>query len=95
MTIPPTVKDLGVNDDDDEFPGDPCSEEEDEVQFDYPDEEDDDNEDEEDDKDDDDEVQVVTRSRPEASRSTASGVVPFNPEIHDITGYEKADIIKL
>ena len=24
-----------------------------------------------------------------------SGIIPFNPEIHDITGYEKKDIIKL
>ena len=57
VTIPPIVEDLGVKDDDNEFPGDPHDEEEDEVQFNYPDEEDDDNEDEE---DDDDEVQVVT-----------------------------------
>ena len=60
MTIPPTVEDLGPEDDDNEFPGDPCVKEEDEVQFDDPDREDDDNEDEEDDKDEDDEVQVVT-----------------------------------
>ena len=95
MTIPPTVEDLGANDDDNELPGDPHGEEEDEIQFDDPDEEDDDDKDEEDDEDDDDEVQVVTRSRPRVSKSSASGVVPFNPEIHDITGYEKADIIKL
>ena len=42
-------------------------------------------------EDDEDEVQVVTRS----SRSTSDGFVPFDPEIHDITGYEKADIIRL
>ena len=38
-----------------------------------------------------DEIQVVTQS----NRSTSEGLVPFNPEIHDITGYEKVDIIKL
>ena len=43
----------------------------------------------------DDEVQVVTWSGPQAHRSTPEGAIPFNPEIHDITGYEKADIIKL
>ena len=47
--------------------------------------------DEEEDDEDEDEVQVVTRS----NKSTSKGLVPFNPEIHDITGYEKADIIKL
>ena len=64
MTIPPTVEDLGADNDDNEFPGDPCGEEEDEIQFDNPDKEDDDDEDEEDDEDDDDEVQVVTQSGP-------------------------------
>ena len=34
---------------------------------------------------------MVTQS----SKSTSEGLVPFNPEIHDITGYEKVDIIKL
>ena len=31
----------------------------------------------------------------QSSKSTSEGLVPFNPEIHDITGYEKANIIKL
>ena len=31
VTIPPTVEDLGPEDDDNEFPGNPCIEEEDEV----------------------------------------------------------------
>ena len=43
------------------------------------------------DEDDEDEVQVVTRS----NRSTSEGFVPFDTEIHDVTGYAKADIIKL
>ena len=34
---------------------------------------------------------MVTRS----NRSTSEGFVPFDPEIHDVTGYAKADIIKL
>ena len=38
-----------------------------------------------------DEVQVLALS----GKSTSEGLVPFNPEIHDITGYEKVDIIKL
>ena len=37
----------------------------------------------------------MTRSRPQASRSTPGRVIPFDPKIRDITGYEKADIIKL
>ena len=37
----------------------------------------------------------MTRLGPQSNRSTSGGVVPFNPEIHDITGYEKVDIIKL
>ena len=50
-------------------------------------EEDEDDEEEEDE----DEVQVLTRS----GKSTSEGLVPFNPEIHNITGYDKAGIIKL
>ena len=54
-------------------------------------------EDDEDDGEEDyeDEVQVVTQSGPRSNRSTSGQVVPFDPEIHDITGYEKADIIRL
>ena len=48
-------------------------------------------EEDEEDEEDEDEVQVLTLS----GKSTSKGLVPFNPEIHDITGYEKADIIKL
>ena len=85
------VDDLGANDDDDNLPGDLLAGGEEELIFDYPnegqEEEDEDYEEEEDE----DKVQVLTRS----SKSTSEGLVPFNPEIHDITGYEKVDIIKL
>ena len=85
------VDDLGANDDDDNLPGDLLKGGEEELIFDDPNkgegEEDEDDEEEEDE----DEVQVLTRS----SKSTSKGLVPFNPEIHDITGYEKVDIIKL
>ena len=83
VTIPPTV----------EFIRDPRDEEEDEIQFDDPEEEDEEGVGAAEDEDD--EVQVVTQSGPLPNRSTPSGAIPFNPEIHDITGYEKADIIKL
>ena len=88
---PIMVDDLGADDDNGDLPGDPLEGGEEELIFDDP------NEGEgEDDKDDEregdeDEVQVVTRS----NKSTSKGLVPFNPEIHDITGYEKADITKL
>ena len=60
MTAPPVVEDLGAEEDDDnEFTGDPHDEEEDEVQFIYPDEVDDDNEDEEYDEDVDDDYKKV------------------------------------
>ena len=92
MALCPTIEDLGAEEDDDnEFTGDPRNEEEDEVQPDDPDEEDDDEEDD----DDDDEVQVVTWSRPHGNRSAANEIIEFNEDIHDITGNEKADIMKL
>ena len=85
---PIMVDDLGA---DDNLPEDLLTGGEEELVFDDPnkgeEEEDEDNEEEEDE----DEVQVLTRS----SKSTSEALVPFNPEIHDITGYEKADIIKL
>ena len=85
------VDDLGADDDDGDLPGDPLKGGEEELIFDDPNkgegEDDEDNEEE----GDEDEVQVVTQS----NKSTSEGLVPFNPEIHDITGYEKADIIKL
>ena len=95
MTLPPAIEDLGAEEDDDEFTKDPRNKKEDEVQFTYLDEEDDDNDDEEEDKNDNEEVQVVTRSRPSTSKSTPNEAVAFNLEIHNITGYEKADIIEL
>ena len=85
------VDDLGADDDDDNLPEDLLAGGEEELIFDDPnkgeEEEDKDNEEEEDEY----EVQVLTGS----SKSTSKGLVPFNPEIHDITGYEKADIVKL
>ena len=86
-----TVDDLGADDDDDNLPGDLLEGGEEELIFDDPNEgegEDDKNDEEEEDED---EVKVVTQS----SKSTSEGLVPFNPGIHDITGYEKADIMKL
>ena len=60
MTTPPVVEDLSAEEDDDnDFTGDPCDEEEDKVQFNYPDKVDDDNEHEEDDKDGDDNYEKV------------------------------------
>ena len=95
MTLPPAIEDLGAEEDDgNKFTKDPHNEEEDEVQCTYPDKEDDDNDDEEEDKDDDDEVQVVSWLRPHTNKSMPNEAVVFNLEIHDITGYEKADIIE-
>ena len=94
MGIPPTVVDLGAGDDDDDFLRDPHDGGEEEILFDDPNEgEGEVMEDDEDDGEggDEDEIQVVTQS----NRSTSDGFVPFDPEIHDITGYEKADIIRL
>ena len=54
--------------------------------FDDPDED----EDEEDEKEEDeDKAQMLTQFGKPASE----GLVPFNPEIHNITGFEKADIL--
>ena len=92
---PITVDDLGADDDDGNLSRDPLEGGEEELIFDElnegegEDDEDDEGEDDED--EDEDEVRVVTRS----NKSTSEGLVPFNPEIHDITGYEKVDIIKL
>ena len=85
------VDDLGADDDNGNLPGNLLEGGKEELIFDDPNEgegEDDKDDEEEDDKG---EVQVVTLS----SKSTSEGLMPFNPEIHDITGYEKADIIKL
>ena len=88
---PIMVDDLGANDDDDNLPGNLLKGGEEELIFDDPNkgEEEEDKDDEE--EEDEDEVQVLTRS----GKSTSEGLVPFNPEIHDITGYEKVDMIKL
>ena len=105
MSLPPIVEDLGPDEDDTEFIRDPHDEEGGDIPFEDPeeeenedveedDEDDFDEGDDDDDDDDDDDVQVVTRSRPKASRSTPGGDIPFDPEIHDITGYEKVDIIR-
>ena len=91
MVIPPIVVDPGAGDDDDDFLSDPRDGGEEEILFDDPNEgevEDDEDDGEEDDED---EVQVVTQS----NKSTSEGFVPFDPEIHDVTDYEKAAIIRL
>ena len=97
MTISPTVEDLDDDNDDDELLAGPHEEGEEEFQSNDPEMEGEVVEDDEDkgEEDEEEKVQVVTRSGPQANRSTPKGTVPFNPEIHDITGYEKADIIKL
>ena len=85
--IPPiVVDDPGASDDD--FLRDLCKGGEEELLFDYPNEGEGEGDEDEDDED---EVQVVTRS----NRSTSEGFVPFDPEIHDITGFAKVDVIKL
>ena len=62
MTVPPTIKALGADDDNDDFLGDPCDGGEEEILFDDPDKgegevvEDDEDDGEEDEND---EVQVV------------------------------------
>ena len=83
--------DLGASDDDYDFPGDPREGGEEELIFDDPNKEEGEDDEEDEEEDDEDEVQVVAQS----NRSTSEGLVPFDPEIHDITGYEKVDIIKL
>ena len=88
---PIMVDDLGANDDDDNLPGDPLKGGEEELIFDDPNEGEGEEDEDDEEEEDEDEVQVLTRS----SKSASEGLVPFNPEIHDITGYEKADIIKL
>ena len=80
MVIPPIVLDPGASDD---FLGDPRDGGEEEILFDDPNKGEGEDDGEEDDED---EVQVVTQS----NKSTSDGFVPFNPEIHDVTGYEKA-----
>ena len=37
----------------------------------------------------------MAQSGHQANRSTSEGLIAFDPAIHDVTGYEKADIIKL
>ena len=91
MVIPPIVVDPGAGDDDDNFLGDPCEGGEEEILFDDPNEGEGEDEEDNGEEDDEDEVQVVTQS----NKSTSDGFVPFDPEIHEITGYEKADIIRL
>ena len=91
MAIPPIVVGPSASDNDNDFLRDPHDGGADDIIFDDPikgEEEDDEDDGEEDDED---EVQVVTQS----GRSTSEGLVPFNPKIHDVTGYEKADIIRL
>ena len=91
VVIPPTMEDLGASDDDDGFLRDPCNGGEDDIIFDDPIEGEGEDDKDNGEEDDEDEIQVVTQS----GRSTSDGLVPFNPKIHDVTGYEKADIIRL
>ena len=85
------VDDLGADDDDDNLPEDLLAGGEEELTFDDPNEEEEEEDEDDEEEEDEDEVQVLTRS----SKSTSEGLVPFDPEIHDITGYEKVDIIRL
>ena len=90
--VPPiTVDDPGVGKDDYDFLGDPHKGGEEDLLFDDPNKGEGEGGEDDEEEDDEDEIQVVTQS----NRSTSEGLVPFNPEIHDITGYEKVDIIKL
>ena len=84
------VDDPGASDDDYDFLRDPREGEED-LLFDDPNEGEEEGGEDDEEEDDEDEIQVVTQS----NRSTSKGLVPFNPEIHDVTGSEKADIIML
>ena len=85
------VEDLGADDDDYDFPRDPREGGEEELIFDYPNEGEGEDDEDNEEEDDGDEVQVVARP----NRSASEGLVPFDPEIHDITNYEKVDIIRL
>ena len=85
------VDDLDANDDDDNLPEDLLVGGEVELTFDDPNEEEEEEDEDDEEEEDEDEVQVLTQS----SKSTSEGLVPFDPEIHDITGYENADIIRL
>ena len=90
VTLNPVVENLDAEEgDDNEFTEEPRNEE-DEAQYEDPYEEDEGEDDENED-----EVQVVAQSRPCTSKSATDKALVFDPEIHDITGYEKADIIKL
>ena len=91
VVIPPIVVDPGASDDDDDFLRDPHDGGEEEILFDDPNEGEGEDDEDNGEEDDEDEVQVVTWS----NKSTSDGFVPFDPEIHDVTGYEKVDIIRL
>ena len=81
------MDDPGADDDNDNLPENLLDGGEEELVFDDPDEDKD--EEDEDDQEDKDEAQTSAQFGKPAS----AGLVPFNPEIHDITGFEKADII--
>ena len=83
--------DPGARDDNNDFLGDPCDGGEEEIPFDDPNEGEGEDDEDDEEEDDEDEVQVVTQS----NKSTSDGFVPFDPEIHDVTGYEKVEIIRL
>ena len=90
--IPPImVDDPGAGNDDYDFLGDPCEGGEEELLFDDPNKGEGEGGEDDEEEDDEDEIQMVTQS----NRSTSEGFVPFDPEIHDITGYAKVNIIKL
>ena len=92
VVIPPIIlDDPGAGDDTYDFLGDPREGGEEELLFDDPNKREGEDDEDDEEEDDEDEVQVVTCS----NRSTSEGFVPFDPKIHDVTGYAKADIIKL
>ena len=85
------VDDLCADDDNDNLPEHLLTGGEEELTFDDPNKEEEEEDEDDEEEEDEDEVQVLTQS----SKSTSEGLVPFDPKIDDITGYEKADIIRL
>ena len=85
------MDDPSAADDDDNLPENLLDGGEEELMFDDPDED----EDEEDEDDDEEEEEDEAQTLAQFGKPASEGLVPFNPEIHDITGFEKADILRL
>ena len=82
------MDDPGADDDDNNLPQNLLDGGEEKLMFDDLDEDKDEEEEEEEDED---EAQKLAQF----SKPASEGLVPFNPEIHHINGFEKADIIRL